>query len=53
MTKKYLIFSTTESVGTNLIEQLKNSISIAKFLITEENSWITGQIIAVDGRWTF
>ena len=27
----------------------KDSASLAKFLITEESSWITGQIIAVDG----
>jgi len=27
----------------------KDSASLAKFLITEEGSWITGQIIAVDG----
>ena len=29
--------------------QGKDSASLAKFLITEESSWITGQIIAVDG----
>ena len=27
----------------------KDSAALAKFLITEESSWITGQIIAVDG----
>ena len=27
----------------------KDSASLAKFLITEESSWVTGQIIAVDG----
>jgi len=27
----------------------KDSASLAKFLITEDSSWITGQIIAVDG----
>jgi len=27
----------------------KDSASLAKFLITDESSWITGQIIAVDG----
>ena len=27
----------------------KDSASLAKFLITEESSWITGQILAVDG----
>ena len=27
----------------------KDSASLAKFLITEESSWITGQMIAVDG----
>ncbi len=27
----------------------KDSASLAKFLMTEESSWITGQIIAVDG----
>ena len=26
-----------------------DSASLAKFLITEESSWVTGQIIAVDG----
>ena len=29
--------------------QGKDSAALAKFLITEESSWITGQIIAVDG----
>jgi NAD(P)-dependent dehydrogenase (short-subunit alcohol dehydrogenase family) len=29
--------------------QGEDSASLAKFLITEESSWITGQIIAVDG----
>ena len=53
MTKKYLIFSATGSIDINLAEQLKNSTSIARFLITEESAWITKQIIAVDGRWTF
>ena len=28
----------------------KDSAALAKFLITEESSWITGQIIAVDGQ---
>ena len=27
----------------------KDSASLAKFLITEDSSWVTGQIIAVDG----
>ena len=27
----------------------KDSAALAKFLITEESSWITGQVIAVDG----
>ena len=27
----------------------KDSAALAKFLITEESSWVTGQIIAVDG----
>jgi len=27
----------------------KDSASIAKFLLSEESSWITGQIIGVDG----
>jgi NAD(P)-dependent dehydrogenase (short-subunit alcohol dehydrogenase family) len=27
----------------------KDSASLAKFLLTEESSWVTGQIIAVDG----
>ena len=27
----------------------KDSASLAKFLITEESSWVTGQVIAVDG----
>jgi len=27
----------------------EDSASLAKFLISEESSWITGQIIAVDG----
>ena len=27
----------------------KDSASMAKFLISEKSSWITGQIIAVDG----
>ena len=27
----------------------RDSAALAKFLITEESSWITGQIIAVDG----
>jgi len=27
----------------------KDSAALAKFLITDESSWITGQIIAVDG----
>ena len=27
----------------------KDSASLAKFLISEESSWVTGQIIAVDG----
>ncbi len=27
----------------------KDSASLARFLITEDSSWITGQIIAVDG----
>ena len=27
----------------------KDSAAMAKFLLTEENSWITGQIIGVDG----
>ena len=27
----------------------KDSASLAKFLITDESSWVTGQIIAVDG----
>ena len=53
MTKKYLIFGATGSVGSSLAEQLKNSTSIARFLITEESAWITKQIIAVDGGWTF
>ena len=25
------------------------SASLAKFLITEDSSWVTGQIIAIDG----
>ena len=29
--------------------QGKDSAALAKFLITEESSWVTGQIIAVDG----
>ena len=28
----------------------RDSASLAKFLITEDSSWVTGQIIAVDGR---
>ena len=28
----------------------KDSASQAKFLITEDSSWVTGQIIAVDAR---
>ena len=27
----------------------KDSASLAKFLISDESSWITGQVIAVDG----
>ena len=27
----------------------KDSASLAKFLITDDSSWVTGQIIAVDG----
>ena len=27
----------------------KDSAALAKFLVTNESSWITGQIIAVDG----
>ena len=27
----------------------KDSASLAKFLITDESSWVTGQVIAVDG----
>ena len=27
----------------------KDSAALAKFLITEESSWVTGQVIAVDG----
>ena len=27
----------------------KDSAAMAKFLLTEESSWITGQIIGVDG----
>jgi NAD(P)-dependent dehydrogenase (short-subunit alcohol dehydrogenase family) len=27
----------------------KDSASIAKFLLSDESSWMTGQIIAVDG----
>jgi NAD(P)-dependent dehydrogenase (short-subunit alcohol dehydrogenase family) len=27
----------------------KDSASLAKFLLSDESSWITGQIIAVDG----
>ena len=27
----------------------RDSASLAKFLITEDSSWVTGQIIAVDG----
>ena len=27
----------------------KDSAALAKFLITEDSSWVTGQIIAVDG----
>ena len=27
----------------------KDSASLAKFLITDESAWVTGQIIAVDG----
>ena len=27
----------------------KDSAALAKFLLTEDSSWVTGQIIAVDG----
>ena len=27
----------------------RDSAALAKFLITEESSWVTGQVIAVDG----
>ena len=27
----------------------KDSAALAKFLLTEESSWITGQVIGVDG----
>ena len=27
----------------------RDSASLAKFLITDESAWVTGQIIAVDG----
>ena len=27
----------------------KDGAALAKFLLTEESSWVTGQVIAVDG----
>ena len=48
--------SQTMSVLENLTALALFSViwnpSLASFLITEDSSWLTGQIIAVDGGWS-
>ena len=43
----------TKSMAIKRLGTTEDMVGTAKFLLSEESSWITGQIIAVDGGGTF
>jgi enoyl-[acyl-carrier-protein] reductase (NADH) len=51
--KKLIIGATTGSIGSSLAKKTvaegSDSSSVANFLLSDNSSWITGQILGVDG----